>query len=159
MQYSYYTSNKLWRILDTEGEFMRGPIDYIIVGFENAKFDSSVLGALGDALESGVIALVALSVIAKDAEGTVTVLDVSDLGDDYVVQFAQKYNVSSDLVTEDDKTEVGDLLNPGEAAGLLVVEQLWAKPLKKAIIDANGFLIAEGRIHPDAANELESEEN
>ena len=138
---------------------MRGPIDYIIVGFENAKFDGSVLGALGDALESGVISLVALSVIAKDTEGTTTVLDNSDIGDEYVVEFAQKYNVDAHLVTDEDKAEVADLLQPGEAAGLLVVEQLWAKPLKKAIIDANGFLIAEGRIHPDAVAELESEEN
>jgi hypothetical protein len=138
---------------------MRGPIDYIIVGFENAKFDGSVLGALGDALESGIISLVALSVIDKDADGTISVLDISEVEDDFVVQFAQKYNVDSHLVTDDDKAEVGDLLQPGEAAGLLVVEQLWAKPLKKAIIDANGFLIAEGRIHPEAAQELESEEN
>lgn len=137
---------------------MRGPIDYIIVGFENAKFDGSVLGALADALESGVIGLIALSVVKKDADGTVTVLDVTEVGDDFVVQFAQKYNVDAHLVTDEDKEEVGDLLQPNEAAGLLVVEQLWAKPLKKAIIEANGFLIAEGRIHPDAANELESEE-
>lgn len=137
---------------------MRGPIDYIIVGFENAKFDGSVLGALADALDSGVIGLIALSVVKKDADGTVTVLDVTEVGDDFVVQFAQKYNVDGHLVTDEDKEEVGDLLQANEAAGLLVVEQLWAKPLKKAIIDANGFLIAEGRIHPDAVNELESEE-
>jgi hypothetical protein len=137
---------------------MRGPIDYIIVGFENAKFDGSVLGALADALDSGVIGLIALSVIKKDTDGTVTVLDVTEVGDDFVVQFAQKYNVDGHLVSDDDKEEVGDLLQANEAAGLLVVEQLWAKPLKKAIIDANGFLIAEGRIHPDAVNELESEE-
>lgn len=137
---------------------MRGPIDYVIVGFKDAKFDGSVLGALADALDSGVIALVAFSAIVKDADGTVTALDITEMGDDYVVEFAQKYSVTSDLVDVDDTSEVGDLLEPGEAAGLLVVEQLWAKPLKKAIIDANGFLIADGRIHPDAVNELESEE-
>lgn len=137
---------------------MRGPIDYVIVGFKDAKFDGSVLGALGNALDSGVIALVAFSAIVKDADGTVTALDITEMGDEYVVEFAQKYNVTSELVDADDTLEVGDLLEPGEAAGLLVVEQLWAKPLKKAILDANGFLIADGRIHPDAVVELESEE-
>jgi hypothetical protein len=136
---------------------MRGPIDYILVGFDNAKFDGSVLNALAEAIEKGVIALIALSVIKKDADGTVSVFDVEDIGDDFVVQFAQKYNVTSDLVSEDDKKEVSDLLVENEAAGLLVVEQLWAKPLKKALIEANGYLIAEGRIHPDAAAELEGE--
>ena len=133
---------------------MRGPIDYILVGFDNAKFDGSVLNALAEAIDNGVIALIALSVIKKDADGTVSVFDVEDIGDDFVIQFAQKYNVTSDLVSEDDKKEVSDLLVENEAAGLLVVEQLWAKPLKKALIEANGYLIAEGRIHPDAAAEL-----
>jgi hypothetical protein len=136
---------------------MRGPIDYILIGFDNAKFDGSVLNALAEAIDKGVIALIALSVINKDADGTVSVFDVEDIGDDFVIQFAQKYNVTSDLVSEDDKKEVSDLLVENEAAGLLVVEQLWAKPLKKALIEANGYLIAEGRIHPDAVAELEGE--
>lgn len=136
---------------------MRGPIDYIIVGFDNGRFDGSVLSALSEAIDNGVIALVALSFIKKDADGTVTVADVADFGDELMVAFAQKYEVTADLVTEEDKEEVGDLLTENQAAGLLVIEQLWAKPLKKALLDANGYLIAEGRIHPDAAAELEGE--
>ena len=137
---------------------MRGQIDYIVVGFDGPKFDGSVLAALADAIDKGIISLIALSAIKKDEEGNVTVADVADFGDEFVVQFATKYNVTSDLVTEEDKEEVGDLLENNTAAGLLVIEQLWAKPLKKALIDANGFLIAEGRIHPEAAAELEGEE-
>jgi len=50
---------------------------------------------------------------------------------------------------------MADLLESNTSAGMLVIEQLWAKPLKKALIDAKGVLIAEGRIHPDAAAELD----
>jgi hypothetical protein len=136
---------------------MRGPIDYIVVGFEGNNFDGSVLAALADAIDKGIIALVALSVIAKDAEGTVSTLDIAQTGDQFAVEFAQKYQPSGDLVTSDDIDEVADLLENNTAAGLLVVEQLWAKPLKKALIDANGVLVAEGRIHPEAAAELEGD--
>lgn len=134
---------------------MRGPIDYIVVGFEGNNFNGSILAALADAIDKGIIALVALTVIAKDAEGTVTTLDIAQSGDQFAVEFAQKYQPSGDLVTSDDIDEVADLLENNTAAGLLVVEQLWAKPLKKALIDANGVLVAEGRIHPEAAQELE----
>ena len=58
------------------------------------------------------------------------------------------------MVDSDDINEVGDLLETNTAAGFLVVEQLWAIPLKQAIINANGTLLAEGRIHPEAAAEL-----
>ena len=136
---------------------MRGPIDYIIVGFEGNKFDGSILKALADALDSGVIALVSLAMVSKDEEGTVTTLDIADLGDSYAVEFVTKYAAGSNAVDQDDIDEVSDLLENNTSAGMLVVEQLWAKPLKKAILDANGVLVAEGRIHPDAALELNKE--
>ena len=135
---------------------MRGPIDYIIVGFEGNKFDGSILKALADALDKGVIGLVGLSIISKDTEGTVTTLDVADMGDSYATEFTQKYVTDNKATEKDDIDEAGELLQNNSTAGLLVVEQLWAKPLKQALIDANGVLLAEGRIHPEAANELEN---
>lgn len=134
---------------------MRGPIDFIIVGFEGNKFDGSILKAIGDAIDSGVIDLVALALISKDNKGNVTVLDIANTGDEYAVEFATKYKTTSDSVGQDDIDEMADLLENNTAAGLLVIEQLWAIPLKKALIDANGVLVSEGRIHPDAANELD----
>lgn len=125
---------------------MRGPIDYIVVGFEGNKFDGSILKAVGDAVASGAIALVALSAITKDAEGQVTALEITDTD-----------LVPNGAVDQDDLDEVADLIENNCTAGLLVVEQLWAKPLKKALIDANGVLVAEGRIHPEAALELDKE--
>lgn len=136
---------------------MRGPIDYIIVGFEGNNFDGSILRAIADAIDNGVISLVALSVVAKDKSGDITKLNIADLGDEYAVEFVEKYKGDSDLIDQADIDEVADLLENETAAGLLVVEQLWAIPLKKSIIDAGGVLVAEGRIHPDAAAELNSE--
>lgn len=133
---------------------MRGPIDYIIVGFEGNKFDGSILKALGDAIDKGIIDLVALALISKDDKGDVTTVDVANLGDSYAVEFATKYNAKGKGVEKDDIDEMSDLLENNTSAGLLVIEQLWAKPLKEALIKANGVLVAEGRIHPDAANEL-----
>jgi hypothetical protein len=136
---------------------MHGPIDFIIVGFEGNKFNGSILQAVGDAVDKGIIALIALSGVIKDADGTVTQIDVTTTDDALLLGFTQKYTTDASLVTQDDIDEVGELLKPNTAAGFLVVEQLWAKPLKKAILDAGGFLIADGRIHPDALTELEGE--
>ena len=133
---------------------MLGPIDYIIVGFEGNKFNGSILKALGDAIDKGIIRLVALALIAKDKNGKVSRVEIADTGDSLAVSFAEKYKGNSKLVTEDDINEMADLLQNNTSAGLLVVEQLWAKPLKKALLDANGVLVAEGRIHPDAAAEI-----
>lgn len=137
---------------------MRGPIDYIVVGFEGDKFDGSVLGALSGAIDTGVIRLVALSFIKKDAEGNVVTLDLDGTDDESLLVFIEKYKADEDLVTQEDIDEVAELVEPNTAVGLLVIEQLWAIPLKQALVNARGVLVAEGRIHPDAAAELNEEE-
>lgn len=134
---------------------MRGPIDYIVVGFEGNKFDGSILNALGEAIDNGVIALVALGFVMKDASGGVAALSVTEVDNAEVKAFTEKYPSNNELISEDDVAEIGEQLDNNTAAGFLVVEQLWAKPLKKALIDANGVLIAEGRIHPEALAEIE----
>lgn len=134
---------------------MRGPIDYIVVGFEGNKFDGSILKALQKALDDGIIGLVSLHIISKDKGGTVTTVDLTTTGDDAIVEFSQKYKVPPSDAEQDDIDEVADLIENNCTAALLAIEHLWAIPLKKAIIDAKGVLIADGRIHPDAANELE----
>ena len=68
--------------------------------------------------------------------------------------FMNRLQSTGNLVTQEDVLEVADLIENNTSCGLLVVEHLWAIPLKEAIVKANGVLIADGRIHPDAAQEL-----
>lgn len=131
---------------------MRGPIDFIVVGFEGNNFNGSVLQALADASKNGVIEVLDLVVITKDTDGNVAMVDLAKVAESYVLELIS--GKPGELVGQDDIDEIAELLENNTSAGLLIIEQLWAKPLKKALLDANGVLISEGRIHPDAANEL-----
>lgn len=133
---------------------MRGPIDYIIVNFTGNKFTGGVLEELAKVVKDGTIAVLDIALITKDKDGEVAALELSDMQDAGVAEFAKTNNVASGLITADDVAEVGDIIADNSSVGLLVIEQLWAKGLKKAIIDAGGELIAEGRIHPEAAEEI-----
>lgn len=135
---------------------MHGPIDYIIVGFEGNKFDGSILKALAEAIDDGTIALVNLSLVSRNQDDTVTTVDIAQAGDSYIADFVQKYQPTKQSADQSDIDEVAELIEKNCTAGLLVIEHLWAKPLKQAILDANGVLLAEGRIHPEAAEELNS---
>jgi len=127
---------------------MRGPIDYIIVKFKDAKFEGKIISELEKAAQAGTIAVLAVSAINKSPDGKVSSLDISN-------ELAAFKELESDLIDQSDVDEVADLLEPGTGAGLLIVEQLWAKDLKQAILDTGGTLVADGRIHPDAMLELE----
>lgn len=132
---------------------MRGPIDYVIVGFEGNKFDGSILRELGAAIDKGVIKLISLSLVARDENDEIVTVDIANVGDEYVASFVDKYQPDT-AVDQDDIDEVADLIAKNCSAGLLVVEHVWAVPLKQAIADAGGVLIADGRIHTDAYGEI-----
>lgn len=124
------------------------------MGFEGNKFDGSILEALTNAIESGAIALVDVALVMRDENDVVSKLALTEVGDEYITTFVQQYKPEGSSISEEDISEVADLIERNCSAGLLVVEQLWAKPLKEAIINANGVLLAEGRIHPQAAEQL-----
>lgn len=133
---------------------MRGPIDYIIVEFKTNNFTGEILEELSKVVQDGTIAVLDIAMIAKDASGEVAALELSDIDDASITTFAKDNSVESGLIGDDDIAEVAELMDDDSSVGLLVIEQLWAKGLKKAILNADGVLLAEGRIHPEAAEEI-----
>lgn len=135
---------------------MRGPIDYIVVGFPGNNFKGEVLGELATATESGAIAVLDLALIVKDQDGEVAKIEINAL-DDKVVERLMPNGELEGIITDEDVEEVASVLDNNCSAGLLIVEQLWAKGLKQALINADGVLLAEGRIHPEAYEEIIAE--
>jgi hypothetical protein len=129
---------------------MLGPIDYVEVSFKGNNFDGSVLKALASAVESGVIRVVDLVLVIKDEAGNIDMAEIEDQDDDLKeVSKALGHEGDLPLLTESDIQILGEKMANNTSAGILVIEQLWAKDLKAALINAGGELIGEGRIHPD----------
>jgi len=135
---------------------MRGPIDYIVVSFEGLDFKGEALDALHEASENGTIKVLDIALVARDEEGNTTAIELADVENDLVKAIAESNGSGQGVITDEDIEEISELLEDNTAAGLLIIEQLWAIPLKKALIDAKGTLVAEGRIHPDAQEEIDS---
>ena len=131
---------------------MLGPIDYIAVGFAGNNFKGDVLEALADAVDKGIIRVIDLLFIMKDREGNVIEGEFEDQSDDIQQMLAGLRYVESEnlaLLGRSDIDKLGEQMPVDSAAGVLVIEHLWAKSVKKALIEADGFLIADGRIHPE----------
>jgi len=137
---------------------MLGPIDYIVVGFVGNNFNGSILEELGKAVDSGVIRLVDLLFIIKDADGNVSAAEIEDQHED-IKNAVGALGLGDDMpmLTEQDVEKLGKDMENNTAAGVLVIEHLWALGLKKAIKEAGGVLLAEGRIHPDVVEEVVKE--
>jgi uncharacterized membrane protein len=132
---------------------MRGPIDFIVIGFAEPEFKGEILDELAKASQNNTIAVLAAVVVAKDKDGAVTIAEVTD---DDVAAAMDKMGADPDIIDLADIAEVGEMLENNTAAGLLIIEHVWARGLKQAIANANGVLLSEGRIHPEASKELET---
>ena len=137
---------------------MLGPIDYIAVGFKGNNFDGSILSELEKAVESGAIRLVDLLFVIKDSDGEVVMAEIEDQHKELQdVAKAIGHTGDMPLLTEGDVQKIGKSMDNDTSAGILVIEQLWAKGLKKALLKNDAILLDEGRIHPDIVEAVVNE--
>jgi hypothetical protein len=142
---------------------MLGPIDYIVVGFKGNNFDGSILDELSDAVKSGTIRVIDLLFIVKGEDGSVVGGEMKDQPEELKALMQEIIHEDSlPMLSEEDMEKIAEKMDFDTAAGVLVIEHLWAKGLKRAIMDAGGFLIEDGRIHPEIVagvmEEIEMEE-
>ena len=56
-----------------------GPIDWIVVEFPGSKFNGEIAPALRDLVQRGIIRVLDLLVLKKDADGSLEAFELSDL--------------------------------------------------------------------------------
>jgi Family of unknown function (DUF6325) len=122
-----------------------GPIDYVIVEWPGRQPNGEAAPHLLDLVDRGLIRILDLTFIAKDEDGSVTRLEIADLGDE-VAAFAEFEGASSGLLSDEDTDEAAGALEPGTSAALLVYENTWAAPFASALRSSGAQLVASGRI-------------
>ncbi len=123
-----------------------GPVEYLVVEFPGNKFKGEIVPALTELTNSGIIRVLDLLFVRKDADGSVTSVELSDLPAEESALFDDLDGEIDDLINEEDVMLVADLLNPNSSAGILVFENVWATRLRDAIVNANGRLVDNARI-------------
>ena len=123
-----------------------GPVDYIVVEFPGSRFTGVGLPLLVDLVERGVIRILDLLFIEKDADGTISGLELSDLDSDGDLDLTVFDGVSSGLLGQDDLEEAASVISPGSSAAVLIYENSWAAPFATALRRDGAQLVASGRV-------------
>lgn len=124
-----------------------GPIDYLVVEFPNTnKLTGEGFAQLVELVDRGIIRIIDLVFIQKGADGSVAAVAIADLDGDGKLDLAVFEGASSGLIGDDDIAEVGAVLQPGNAAGILVYENVWAGPFAAALRRGGAEVVANGRI-------------
>src|SRR5688572_11206710 len=125
-----------------------GPVDVYIIGFPGNKFSGRIAPAIMELVENGTIRVLDLLFVMKDADGTVTTLEASDLDEEGAGLVAISVEQPGALGPEDAE-EVGDDLPSNSAALLIAFENLWAAKLVDALQAADAVVIDSIRIPVD----------
>ena len=123
-----------------------GPVDFVIIEFPEAaqNFSGETIDELLKLSEAGIIRVVDLLILVKDADGSIDSTELSDVED--LVELEQLEAELAELLAEDDVVHLAAAMDPGSTAGVVVYENLWAAPFAAAARRAGGQLIADGRI-------------
>jgi len=134
-----------------------GPLEYIVIGFREDRFDGSIARELEKLVASKVIRIVDLVFVAKDGIGNRTVLEMSNRQDPRFAPFAGLLGEAKGLFTPDDLEKVAAGLDPGTAGLVVLFEHRWAEDIKEALAAHDGFLVTRAVIPPEILAELADE--
>jgi uncharacterized membrane protein len=122
-----------------------GPVDYVLLEFPDQEPSGETAAALLDLADAGIIHVYDIVAIRKTSDGSVSGVEITDLGTDGA-GFALFAGARSGLMDDDDIADAGTAMKPGTVAVLLVYENTWAVPFVAATHRSGGQLVASARI-------------
>ena len=123
-----------------------GPVDYVVVEFPAgaSNFTGEMAAELLRLVDSGIIRLIDILILTKDADGVVDATELSEIEELGPLQAVEAQ--LAELLAADDVEHLAAAMEPGSTAGVLIWENLWAAPFASAARRSGGQLIANGRI-------------
>jgi Family of unknown function (DUF6325) len=134
-----------------------GPLEYVVLGFENGQFASLVLPELKAIQQSGLIGVVDLLFVSKAADGTVSMQEVSELGEDDQAAYEALADDLAGLLTTEDLDRLAREIPAGTWAVIVVFEHRWKLQLAEAVRLAGGMLFNGGMVAPQALERVSAE--
>jgi hypothetical protein len=131
-----------------------GPVEYIIVSFPGTQPRPEIAEELAELTSSGTIRIMDLAIVRKQADGTVTAVEIDDLTDEESAAF-RKIGAEGErgLFNEEDLLAAGEEIEPDSTAALLLWEDLWATRLVESMRAAGGELLDHDRVPREVVQE------
>jgi len=118
-------------------------VQFIAAGFgPEAAFEGRILAELERLDQSGVLRVLDVLFVHRDAGGG--------------LETRPGIPGRPTRVSAADVAEVAAALEPGQAAGLVLIEHLWSSELAEAVAASGGTILQQGMLDPEQVRALES---
>jgi uncharacterized membrane protein len=146
---------------------MMGPVQVLVVGFDQPTFSGEVLAELTRLREAGIVRLIDLLLVSRAEDGTLETLTPpdgmgADLGGLAVAVLSRPESEADPVSLADTDSDdvmawsLADAIPPGSAAAVALIEHTWAGPLTASIRQAGGNALEETWLGPDNLELLEA---
>jgi hypothetical protein len=139
-----------------------GPVDWLVIEFPTENFgDGTLAPILADYVDRGLIRVLDMMFLQKDADGSLEFAELEDVGEGPLQDLRGAETELAMVLSEQDVLDLAVTIEPGHSGALLVWENLWAAPFGAAVRHVGGELVASGRIPVQAllaAIEADAEE-
>ena len=122
---------------------MTGPVQVLVVGFEEPSFSGEVLAELTRLRELGVVRLVDVLLVERSEDGTFETLEPPPGSDPDLGRIAAEVLGGDGDAVDGESWSLADAVPPGGVAAVALIEHLWAEPLVAAIGRAGGRPLGE----------------
>lgn len=134
-----------------------GPLEYMVIGCPGNQFASEIVPELNSIQEKGLIRVVDLLFVRKNADDTVTALEVRDLDDSEQAALGSIQESLMGLITPQDIVTLSSTLPVDTSATIVLLEHLWLSRLEEAVERANGVIHIGGMIPHPTLQQVEQE--
>ncbi|MEZ4564495.1 MAG: DUF6325 family protein [Thermomicrobiales bacterium] len=131
-----------------------GPIEMLMIRFPGDQISGDLAPALTELVNDGLVHIVDLLFIRKDAEGSITVFELGDLSPDLADQYAPLLTDVTELLNEEDAYELAASLENRSSAGIMLFENTWATRFAQAVRASNGEVLLNERIPNSVIEEV-----
>jgi uncharacterized membrane protein len=136
-----------------DGATPTGPVELAVIEFPGSQFTGEIAPAMADLIERGIVTILDLVFVTKDADGSVSSIELMNLDDELAEPFRALEGEVNGLLSDVDLQTAGAALTPGSSAVLIVWENTWARDLVAAIGGAGGRLVAHDRLDAETVRE------
>jgi Family of unknown function (DUF6325) len=128
-------------------ELELGPVDIVVIGFPpGARQTGESIPVFVDLVDRGIIRVLDVLMVRKDAGGEVSGLEIADLDGDGLPDLVVFEGARTGMLKDEDAAIAGQALEPGEAAVLICFENTWAAPFVTSVRRNGGNVLAFQRV-------------
>jgi len=132
-----------------------GPVELLVVEFPGNQFKGEIVPALKELVDKQMIRIVDFVFVRKEADGTVSSLELNQLDDGEYATFDPIVADVTGLLSNDDVRQLGELLDDNSSAGLMLFENVWAKRFADAVVNAHGQVVLNERVPRTVIEQVE----